>query len=59
MWRSGCMNSRAPSTCSTCRVDPSIVGGLIIRIGDRVIDRSVRARLSRLRQDVLEIEAST
>jgi len=41
------------------RVDPSIVGGLIVRIGDRVIDRSVRARLSRLRQDVLETEAST
>jgi F-type H+-transporting ATPase subunit delta len=38
------------------KVDPSIIGGLIIRIGDRVIDRSVRARLSLLRQDVLETE---
>ena len=36
------------------RVDPSIIGGLVIRIGDRVIDRSIRARLVLLQQDVLE-----
>lgn len=35
------------------RVDPSIVGGLVVRVGDRVIDRSVRARLASLRQDLL------
>lgn len=29
-------------------VDPSIVGGLIVRIGDRVIDSSVRAHLHQL-----------
>jgi ATP synthase F1 delta subunit len=40
------------------RVDPSILGGLIIRIGDRVIDRSVRARLSTLRQHVLQDDTS-
>jgi F-type H+-transporting ATPase subunit delta len=31
------------------RQDPTILGGLIIRIGDRVIDNSVRARLEQLR----------
>jgi F-type H+-transporting ATPase subunit delta len=31
------------------RQDPSILGGLIIRIGDRVIDDSVRTRLQQLR----------
>jgi F-type H+-transporting ATPase subunit delta len=30
-------------------VDPSIIGGLIVRVGDRLIDGSVRGRLERLR----------
>lgn len=32
------------------RVDPTIIGGVIARIGDRLIDDSVRGRLDRLRQ---------
>jgi len=31
------------------RQDPEIIGGLVIRIGDRVIDTSVRTRLQQLR----------
>lgn len=31
------------------QVDPSIIGGLIVRVGDRLIDGSVRGRLERLR----------
>jgi len=31
-----------------CEVDPTILGGAIIRIGDRVIDGSVRGKLTRL-----------
>lgn len=30
-------------------VDPSILGGVIVRLGDRLIDGSVRGRLERLR----------
>jgi F-type H+-transporting ATPase subunit delta len=30
-------------------VDPDIIGGLIVRVGDRLIDGSVRGRLERLR----------
>jgi F-type H+-transporting ATPase subunit delta len=30
-------------------VDPSLLGGLIVRVGDRMIDGSVRGRLERLR----------
>jgi F-type H+-transporting ATPase subunit delta len=33
---------------TTVRQDPSILGGLVIRIGDRVIDGSVRTRLAQL-----------
>jgi F-type H+-transporting ATPase subunit delta len=32
------------------RVDPSIIGGVVARIGDQVIDDSVRGRLERLRR---------
>lgn len=33
---------------TTVRQDPGILGGLVIRIGDRVIDGSVRTRLQQL-----------
>lgn len=33
---------------TTVRQDPAILGGLVIRIGDRVIDGSVRTRLEQL-----------
>ena len=39
-------------------VDPSIVGGIVLRIGDRVIDRSVRARLQALHDSILEGETN-
>jgi F-type H+-transporting ATPase subunit delta len=32
------------------RVDPSIIGGVIARVGDEVIDDSVRGRIERLRR---------
>jgi len=31
------------------RVDPNIIGGLVARVGDKVLDGSVRGRLDRLR----------
>lgn len=31
-----------------CEIDPSLIGGAIIHIGDRVIDGSIRGKLSRL-----------
>lgn len=33
-------------------VDPSVLGGIVIRIGDQLIDASVRGRLERLRQEI-------
>ncbi len=34
------------------RVDPAIIGGVVARVGDRVIDDSVRERLTRLRRSL-------
>ena len=35
-------------------VEPDIVGGLVARVGDRVIDGSVRTRLEKMRRSVVE-----
>jgi F-type H+-transporting ATPase subunit delta len=37
----------------TVEVDPSLLGGLVVRVGDRLIDASVRGRLERLRSRLL------
>jgi F-type H+-transporting ATPase subunit delta len=34
-------------------VNPAILGGLIVRVGDRVMDGSVRRRLATLRRQML------
>lgn len=34
-------------------VDPSLLGGLVVRVGDRMIDGSIRGRLERLRNQLL------
>jgi len=38
------------------RVDPDIVGGLVLRIGDVIVDGSVKARIRRLRQQLATAE---
>ena len=37
-------------------VDTAIIGGIIIRIGDRVVDSSVRTKLYELSKDLLKIQ---
>ncbi len=37
------------------RVDPSLIGGIVVRIGDTIIDGSVRGQLLRLRQYLLNL----
>ncbi len=36
----------------TSRVDPDIIGGLILRVGNKVLDASVHGRLQRLRKQI-------
>lgn len=38
----------------TVRTDPSLIAGVVVQIGDRVIDGSVRAKLSRFREGLLQ-----
>ena len=38
----------------TSRVDPEILGGMVIRIGDRVLDGSARTRLQNMRRELAQ-----
>ncbi len=38
----------------TVRTDPGLIAGVVVQIGDRVIDGSVRAKLSRFREGLLQ-----
>ena len=37
-------------------VEPDLIGGMLIRIGDRVVDTSVRSRLNELTRQLMEIQ---
>lgn len=37
-------------------VDSSLIGGMIIRIGDRVVDSSIKTRLYELKKQLLEVQ---
>lgn len=44
--------SRVGAQAVTFRVDPAILGGLIIKVGDKVVDGSVSGKLEGLRQNL-------
>ena len=37
-------------------VDPSLIGGMIIRIGDRVVDSSIKTQLYELKRQLLDVQ---
>ncbi|MDE6518117.1 MAG: F0F1 ATP synthase subunit delta, partial [Acetatifactor sp.] len=37
-------------------VDPSLIGGMVIRIKDRVVDSSVRTKLADMKRELLQIQ---
>ena len=40
----------------TYEVDETLLGGLVIRIGDRVVDSSIRAQLDKMKRDLMKIQ---
>jgi ATP synthase F1 delta subunit len=36
------------------RVDPDIIGGIIVRVGNSILDASIRTRLEQLRRQVAQ-----
>jgi ATP synthase F1 delta subunit len=41
----------------TSRVDPDIIGGLVLRVGNRVLDASIHGRLEKLRKQITRAAA--
>jgi len=41
----------------TSRVDPDIIGGLVLRVGNKVLDASIHGRLERLRRQITRAAA--
>lgn len=40
------------------KVDPSLIGGLVIRIGDRVVDSSIKTQIYELRRSLVKLQLS-
>lgn len=38
------------------QVDPSLIGGMVIRIGDRVVDNTIKTRLYELKKELLQLQ---
>lgn len=38
----------------SAKVEPELIGGLVLRVGNKILDASVRARLERLRKQVAQ-----
>ena len=38
------------------QVDEDLIGGMVIRIGDRVVDSSVRTKLFELQRELLKVQ---
>ena len=37
-------------------VDASLIGGVVIRIGDRVVDSSIRSKLNRMAKELSQFQ---
>ena len=38
------------------QIDEALIGGMVIRIGDRVVDSSIQTKLSKLEAQLLKIQ---
>ena len=37
-------------------LDESLIGGMVVRIGDRVVDSSIKTKLSELQKELLKVQ---
>ena len=37
-------------------VDESLIGGMVVRIGDRVVDSSIKTKLNELQKELLKVQ---
>lgn len=44
------------SFCMNYSVDAGLIGGMVIRIGDRVVDSSIRTKLANMAKDLSKIQ---
>lgn len=49
--------STARKVTLSTRVDPDILGGIVVRVGNSILDASIRSRLERLRKQVASVSA--
>ena len=40
----------------TYQVDPALIGGMVIRIGDRVVDSSIRTRIYEMKKELSQLQ---
>ena len=52
MVTSGLAEQLGPAPAIEFRTDPAILGGLMVRVGDRVVDGSAAGQLERLHQSL-------
>lgn len=50
---------RGKEVVLTSREDPEILGGLVVRVGDGLIDGSTKGRLEAMRKGLAELPASS
>lgn len=44
------------SFCINYQIDESLIGGMIVRIGDRVVDSSIRTKLTNMAKDLSKVQ---
>ena len=48
------MGGTTENVVVTKKIDPSIIGGYILQVGDKLIDASVKASLAKVQQEIVD-----
>ena len=53
-WPTASARCSAASRCSSAAVDPELIGGAVLRVGDTVYDGSIANQLQTIRQQMID-----